>query len=48
MPLRSRFARLRERIAQRDFELSKPWPQEWVLIEWPKGEKEPTKYWLSS
>ena len=23
-------------------------PQEWLLIEWPKGEKEPTKYWLST
>jgi SRSO17 transposase len=47
-PLRSRFARLRIRIAHRDFERSEPWPQEWLLIEWPKGEKEPTKYWLST
>jgi len=23
-------------------------PQEWLLIEWPEGEKEPTKYWLST
>ena len=23
-------------------------PEEWLLIEWPKGEKEPTKYWLST
>ena len=22
--------------------------QEWLLIEWPKGEAEPTKYWLST
>src|SRR3954447_21156392 len=22
--------------------------QEWLLIEWPEGEKEPTKYWLST
>ena len=22
--------------------------EEWLLIEWPKGEKEPTKYWLST
>ncbi len=22
--------------------------KEWLLIEWPKGEKEPTKYWLST
>jgi SRSO17 transposase len=47
-PLRSRFARLRIRIAHRDFERSEPWPEEWLLIEWPKGEKEPTKYWLST
>jgi SRSO17 transposase len=22
--------------------------EEWLLIEWPKDEKEPTKYWLST
>ncbi len=22
--------------------------QEWLLIEWPEGEAEPTKYWLST
>jgi len=33
---------------QRDFERSEPRPEEWLLIEWPKGEAEPTKYWLSS
>jgi SRSO17 transposase len=47
-PLRSRFARIRIRIAKRDFNRSEPWPEEWLLIEWPKGEKEPTKYWLSN
>ena len=47
-PLRSRFARLRVRIARRDFDRSESWPEEWLLIEWPVGEKEPTKYWLSS
>jgi SRSO17 transposase len=46
--LKSRFARLRVRIAHRDFNRSAPWPEEWLLIEWPKGEKEPTKYWLST
>ena len=25
-----------------------PHPLEWLLIEWPEGEKEPTKYWLST
>jgi len=47
-PLKSRLARLRIRIANRDFDRSEPWPEEWLLIEWPKGEKEPTKYWLST
>jgi SRSO17 transposase len=47
-PLASRFARLRVRIARRDRERSEPWPEEWLLIEWPEGEKEPTKYWLST
>jgi SRSO17 transposase len=23
-------------------------PQEWLLIEWPEDETEPTKYWLST
>jgi SRSO17 transposase len=47
-PLKSRFARLRIRIAHRDFNRSEPWPEEWLLIEWPKGEEEPTKYWLAT
>jgi SRSO17 transposase len=42
--LTSRFARVRVRAA-RGGALRK---QEWLLIEWPKGEKEPTKYWLST
>ena len=25
-----------------------PRPEEWCLIEWPEGETEPTKYWLST
>ena len=47
-PLRSRFARLRIRAAHRDYWLAEPRPEEWLLIEWPKGETEPTKYWLST
>lgn len=46
--LKSRFARVRIRIARRDFNRSEPWPEEWLLIEWPEGEKEPTKHWLSN
>jgi SRSO17 transposase len=47
-PLSSRFARVRVRVAHRDYKLSESRPEEWLLIEWPKGEKEPTKYWLST
>jgi SRSO17 transposase len=47
-PLRTRFARLRVRIAGRDFDRSEPWPEECLVIEWPKGEKGPTKYRLST
>jgi SRSO17 transposase len=46
--LSSRFARVRVRAARRDFKRSESRPEEWLLIEWPKGEKEPTKYWLST
>src|SRR6202795_554851 len=47
-PLSSRFARVRVHAARRDFTRSQSWPEEWLLIEWPKGELEPTKYWLST
>jgi SRSO17 transposase len=42
--LTSRFACLRVRAARG----AKLRTEEWLLIEWPKGEKEPTKYWLST
>jgi SRSO17 transposase len=47
-PLKSRFAALRVRPAHRDYERVDPYPEEWLLMEWPKGESEPTKYWLST
>ena len=47
-PLSSRFARVRVRPAHREYWLSEMRPEEWLLMEWPKGEKEPTKYWLSN
>jgi SRSO17 transposase len=47
-PLSSRFARVRVRVAHRDYRLTETRPEEWLLIEWPKDEKEPTKYWLST
>ena len=47
-PLVSRFARLRIRVAHRDDQRADPRPPQWLLIEWPKGETEPTKYWLAT
>jgi len=46
--LSSCFARMRVRGARRDVKRTESRPQEWLLIEWPKGEKQPTKYWLST
>ena len=46
--LTSRFALQRVRPAHRDTQRSEPWPEEWLLIEWPEGAKEPAKYWLSN
>jgi SRSO17 transposase len=46
--LSSRFARVRVRAAHRDDRLTECRPEEWLLIEWPKSEKEPIKYWLST
>jgi SRSO17 transposase len=47
-PLSSRFAAMRLRPASRDYWRSTPRPEEWFLIEWPQGDSEPTKYWLST
>ncbi len=46
--MRSRFVALRVRVAHRDYWRKQPHPEQWLLIEWPAGEKEPTKYWLSN
>ena len=46
--LSSRFAAVRLRPASRDHNLAAPHPVEWLVIEWPEGEAEPTKYWLST
>src|SRR4030088_2448756 len=45
--LSSRFARMRVHVASSHERPGKP-TKEWLLIEWPEGEKEPTKYWLST
>jgi SRSO17 transposase len=42
--LSSRFARVRVRAAHRDM----PRAEEWLLIEWPKSEAQPTRYWFST
>ena len=46
--MRSRFAAVRVRPAHRDEKRHEPRPEEWLLVDWPKGEKEPRKYWLST
>jgi SRSO17 transposase len=46
--LRSRFAAVRVRPAHRDYKRTEPYPEEWLLIEWPKKESEPTRYWFST
>jgi SRSO17 transposase len=46
--LRSRFAAVRVRAAHRDYQKAEPHAEEWLLIEWPRGEAEPTKYWMST
>jgi SRSO17 transposase len=46
--LRSRFARVRVRAAHRDHQRTKLRPEQWLLIEWPEGHREPMKYWLST
>ena len=40
----SRFVRVRVRPAHRN----KVHPEEWLVIEWPLAETEPTKYWLAT
>jgi SRSO17 transposase len=45
--LSSRFARVRVRVAHSQL-LPELLFEEWLLIEWPEGEAEPTKYWLST
>jgi hypothetical protein len=40
--------RVRVCPAHRDYNLTAPRPEEWLFIEWPQGEVEPTKYWLST
>ena len=45
----SRFLALRVRPANRDIPLNDDGslPRQWLLAEWPTGQKEPTDYWIS-
>jgi SRSO17 transposase len=45
--LSSRFARVRVRVGHNKL-VPDTLLEEWLLIEWPEGEAEPTKYWLST
>jgi SRSO17 transposase len=45
--LSSRFARVRVRVGHNQL-VPETLMEEWLLIEWPEGEAEPTKYWLST
>jgi SRSO17 transposase len=45
-PLRSRFARVRVRA--RGEGCRRDEPEEWLLIEWPRDEAAPTKFWLAT
>jgi SRSO17 transposase len=45
--LSSRFARVRVRVGHNKLDPAQL-VEEWLLIEWPEGEAEPTKYWLST
>jgi SRSO17 transposase len=46
--LGARFAAVRVRPAHRDTDRAAPRAEEWLLVEWPEGEEEPTKHWLST
>ena len=45
--LSSRFARVRVGVGHNRL-IPESLSQEWLLIEWPEGEAEPTKYWFST
>jgi SRSO17 transposase len=46
--LSSRFAAVRVRPAHRDYLGTEMRAEEWLLIEWPQGDAEPLKYFLST
>jgi SRSO17 transposase len=44
----SRFASVRIQPAHKPTKGEKRPPRQWLLIEWPRGEPEPVKYWFSN
>src|SRR5690348_7238416 len=46
--LSGRFAAVRVRPSHRDYWRAEPHPEGWLLVEWPEGKEEPTRYWLST
>ena len=46
--MRARFFCWRVRPAHRDHTRHQPREVEWLIAEWPRGESEPTKFWLST
>jgi SRSO17 transposase len=46
--LSARFAAVRVRHAGGNMGRARLWPSQWLLIEWPDNEREPSKYWLST
>jgi SRSO17 transposase len=46
--LRGRFLALRVRSAHRDYQRHEAREEEWLVVEWPESEPEPTKYFLST
>ncbi len=47
-PLSSKFATVRVRVANNDHLRRTLRKEQWLLIEWPDSEEEPTRYWLST
>jgi SRSO17 transposase len=46
--LKGRFLALRVRSAHRDYQRREAREEEWLVVEWPESEPEPTKYFLST
>lgn len=47
-PLRSRFAAIRVHTSHGYHQGKPPRPEEWLLVEWPETEAEPTDFWLAN